>query len=64
VSHAAAGGGHRRAVGHDGRSGRGDPGSAGRGRIRSGAHHVVRREVRVRLLRAVPGGGSQHAGLR
>jgi hypothetical protein len=28
------------------------------------AHHVVRREVRVRLLRAVPGGGSQHAGLR
>jgi hydroxymethylbilane synthase len=57
VSHAAAGGRRRRPIRHDGRPGGGDSERARRGRARFAADHVLRRQVRLRLLRPVPGGG-------
>ena len=54
VSHAAGRRGHRRAVGHDGRARRRDPRGARRARLREGRRHVVRGEVLLGVLRAVP----------
>ena len=49
---------------HDGRAGRGAPGRARRGRLRGDGDHLVRRQVRLRLLRAVPRGGGVGSVLR
>ena len=48
--------GRRGAERHDGRAGRCAPGRARRGRLRGDGDHLVRRQVRLRLLRAVPRG--------
>ena len=47
--------GLRLPVGHDGWAGRRDPGGPGRGRPHARGHHELHRQVRVRLLRALPG---------
>jgi len=58
------GGGHRRPLRHDGRAGRRDPEGAGSRRIFAGPHHVVRGEVRRRVLRTVPGRRGERPQLR
>ena len=55
---------HRRAERHDGRPGRGDPGGARPRRPDGDRDHGLRSEGRVRVLRPVPGGCRQRAGVR
>ena len=55
---------HRRAVGHDGRPRRRHPEGARRARLRERRDHVVRREVLLGLLRAVPRCGRLGAAVR
>ena len=55
---------HRRAERDDGRPGRGDPRGARRRGLRADRDHGLRLEARLGLLRPVPRGGRQRAGLR
>ena len=55
---------HRRAVGHDGRPRRRDPAGARRARLRERRDHVVRGEVLLGVLRAVPRGRRVGAEVR
>ena len=55
VSHAEAGADMVAPFGYDGRPGRRHPGGPGRTGLRDGAHHVLRGEIRLQLLRALPG---------
>ena len=55
---------HRRALRHDGRPRGSDPGGARRGGLHRDADHGVLGEVRLGVLRAVPGGGGVDAPVR
>ena len=55
---------HRRALRHDGRARRRDPQRARRARLRGRRDPLLCRQVRERLLRAVPRGGRERAGVR